>query len=195
MILQLFLLSLLLLVTPYVSWRYLSDGLQYRKDNLQGLSDLGQLPNISWLSVEGDTVRTDDWQDHIALIVLSDSPGTAAACDGPLLRIREQFQDRGDVGIYHFRNAGMLDSVAGTYPEGMVELDSTSYQAIVVFTRGLPDYRKASQALILVDRHHRVRKVFDISKHSDLQYLARVVAILLPPKKVEKPVLKREAEK
>ena len=196
LVIQIILLALLLLVTPYVSWRYLSEGLEYRKSNLQGLSDLGSFPKLHWMSLEGDTLKSSDWTDHLGLVALSESPGLASDLEDPLARIREQFQDRPDVGIYHFVPAlGQQDSLVKSFPVGLTSLDSAQFASLQGFLVGLPDFTSASQPVILVDRAGRVRKVFDVSKHSDLQYLARVVAILLPPKKVEKPVLKREVEK
>lgn len=196
LIIQLILLGLLLVVTPFVSWRYLSEGLEYRKSNLEELSDLGVFPSIFWVSSDGDTMRTESLKDQLALVAVSSDTESALQLEEPLLRVRDQFQDRPDVRILHFKPVENSDSISsGGFPEQTIGLDSSCLSQVQLFSQSIQEYSQVSLPVLLVDRVNKVRRVFDVSRPEELQSLARIVAIMLPPKKVDKPVLKREEEK
>jgi len=190
-------LFLLLVLTPAVSWYYLSKGLDYRQEHLQHLDHFGQAPEGSWLSSDGVPISKADWQEQLSLICfLSEDPDPASVT--PVLsRIHAQFDDREDVVIYQF--VYIRDNVAvepGPDPLQWLVLPLPLSEWEELRGRWSAMLGKdVSDGVVLVDRKGELRQTFRLKDDAEMKRLVETVAVMLPPKKVDKPQLNREQEK
>lgn len=194
---QLLVLLLLLVLTPAVSWLYLRKGLDYRQENLSVLAQLGQVRPGAWTDTNGESLNTLNWKDQITLVYLS---GSVSQVDQrlPLLRrIQSQFSDRSDVVLIQFmdqRDWSRTSAIKDSVDWKVVVLESPELADLMTeWSQGLR--QEAADRLILIDRQGQVRALFDPSDSEDVRSLVEVTAVMLPPKKVDKPTLQRESEK
>ncbi len=191
------LLTILLVVTPYASWYYLNKGLDYRKAQLSLLEDMGTVPPGTWSAINGEVIETKFWADQISLISIVTNVELVHKELEEVQRLHTQFQDRKDVRFYFFvpeemqtnLSFSVLDSsfvIISLPSDGLIRL-SDQWSGII--------NKKTDHQVILVDRLRQVRQAFSTQSEKSVKDLVQVIAVLLPPKKVERPNLVREAEK
>ncbi len=71
------------------------------------------------------------------------------------------------------------------------EADTSS----MAFIAGLPQDTQAGESVLLADGNRQIRRTYQVEKEDDLKRLVEHIAIVIPPKRSPKPVLKREIEK
>lgn len=192
---QLFALFLLLVLTPAVSWFYLREGLAYRKDHLDQLSRLGPPPVSSWVPDADARDGTDSYEGQVSLVALAKDSVLQREADRIFRLLHHQFDDREDVKFYTY-----LPGSAGQHP---IPQDSIQWKVFHIpdsLMRSWSALWKAPGAerapdLILIDPKGEMRRHINLDTTVVLKNLVAEMAVLLPPKKVNKPQLKREAEK
>lgn len=194
---QVFMLLLLLVITPAISWVYLRKGLDYRQEHLAVLDRMGPVRPGTWTNALGEPVSTETWKEQLTLVYLS---GKDLPMDQrlPLLhRIESQFSDRPDVVLVHF-----MDQIDWERLEG--GRDTPDWQVVPLGSEDLALLRQgwtkdlgreAGDRIILIDRHGQVRAMFDPASAAEVRSLVEVTAVMLPPKKVDRPTVQRESEK
>jgi hypothetical protein len=191
------LLTLLLVVTPYASWYYLTKGLDYRKAQLALLEDFGTIPPGNWSALNGDPVDTKLWSDQLSLISIATNVEQGKQELEEIQRLHTQFQDRTDVRFYCFIPEEMQTNLSlSDVDSSLVIIGLPSVNLIRLSDQWSGIIKKETDhQVILVDRLLQVRQAFSTQSEKSLKDLVQVIAVLLPPKKVERPNLVREAEK
>lgn len=65
----------------------------------------------------------------------------------------------------------------------------------MAFIAGLPQDTQTGETVLLADGNRQIRRTYQVEKEDDLKRLVEHIAIVIPPKRSPKPVLKREIEK
>jgi hypothetical protein len=190
-------LFLLLVLTPAVSWYYLSKGLDYRQDHLQQLERFGPAPQGSWVSTDGVAISSEDWREQLSLVCFLTETSDRTSVSPVLSRIHSQFDDRKDVVIYQFVNT----------PDGSPEASEPDSLPWRILRSSLSEWedlrgrwsdilgKNVADQIVLVDRKGELRQTFQLNDDAEMKRLVETVAVMLPPKKVERPQLNREQEK
>lgn len=195
---QFLFLFVLLIVAPIGSWMYLRSGLDYRKEHLGSLEEGVAIPVLSWMTLEGDPISSDDWQEQISLILFGRDSAEIHRQIDQMALVLSQFDDRDDVMFYQIIADTLL------MPGGLAVADTAQWKFIRPAddaTSGFESFCKrhfpadSGQAVFLVDRRGVLRQAFSIEDRAALTSLVEVVAILLPPKKLSHPELNRTKEK
>ncbi len=191
------LLTILLVVTPYASWYYLTKGLDYRKAQLALLDDFGTMPSGNWLAMNGDSIDTELWSGQITLIVISSNLEQQQINLEGIQRLHTQFHDRSDVRFYHFVPEEIQSDNSAFDSDSMLTTAILPKEEFLRFADQWSGLIKKGieNQLILIDRSLQVRQAFSLNSEKSLKEVVQVIAVLLPPKKVERPSLIRESEK
>lgn len=192
---QLFALFLLLVVTPAVSWFYLREGLAYRKDHLDQLSRLGPPPVKSWVPDTDARDGTASYEGQVSLVALVKDSILQREADRIFRLLHHQFDDREDVKFYTY-----LPGSARQHP---IPQDTAQWKVFHIPDSMMQSWSALWKApgaemapdLILIDPKGEMRRHMNLDTTVVLKNLVAEMAVLLPPKKVSKPQLKREAEK
>lgn len=194
---QFFMLFLLLVATPYFSWYYLQKGLDYRIEQLDQLFLMGPAPSGEWVSRTGVLVHQGQWKEQLSVVVLSETEEQLGADYHAIQRLYGQFHDRQDVLFYHFyprtlsHSLPLVDSVDQWQQIMLADDDFSS----LLGEWSLPLAGQDLQpGIIFVDRQGQIRQSFPRKSDTALKKLVEVIAVMLPPKKVERPELNREPE-
>lgn len=194
--LQMIFLFLILVVAPAASWFYLRSGLAYRKDHLATLQEGIPLPEARFHLIDGTPVPDDALSDRIRVILFTPDGETGQRQIEELESVHSQFDDRTDVLFLQILpdSTIVLRDIPADTLQWKVLADSTGYHEWEAVCRETwPE--APGQAVFLMDRHDRLRQVYDASSRTSLAALVEVVAVLLPPKKLSKPELNRTTEK
>lgn len=198
-LIQISILFFLLIVTPYLSWYYLSRGLDYRKETMAHLGDFGFVPSA--LSDEFKKVEPAVPDTSFAFMIIGHcyDPSDCAALKEVFIRLSDPFGNRKDVRMVHVYPDGMMDTSAVTdTAEGqgvaqiVIEQDTLntlkSYWSEVFGS-------EVNHHLFLVDKNYNVRQAFDFKDEKQLSNLIHTATVMLPLRKINKAILQRESEK
>ncbi len=194
---QVIFLFLLLVVAPLGSWLYLRSGLAYRKDHLKALTDGSAIPAAIWKTNDGVTISTSNWTEQVSLILFADDSLELKAQIDQLALVLSQFDDREDVLFYQITDQQPVNQAY--YPADTAQwkiLTTMSVKADPFWSYCQASFPSDSKDKIyLIDRRANLRQAFPIATKADLTQLVEVVAILLPPRKLNHPELNRTKER
>ena len=165
-IIQTIVLLLLLVVFPLLSWLFLKDGLQYRLDARERLTNKAKLPESEPGCIQGKIQ-----------VIFQDRPGK---WNNRLQPIAQHFSDRQD--ILAFR---ALDSL-----ETGRTIDSLQKAWTECNLSGTYD-----NAVFLLDTTCAIKMAYQVDSDADMAALAEDIAFLLPMLKDKDFLIKREREK
>lgn len=199
---QLVMLLLLLIGAPYLSWHYLSKGVDYRVSRINQMGEYGDVSDLTLTTPQGSRLQMGNLKDSVIIMTF---PGieNGDLKDFPLLdKMKDQFEDRSDVKFFWV--LGVADSTLGStlitanpdkYSE--VYFIDESDATYLAFMDQLPDKKPLGRTntLAVIDKKSMVRNVYDPFSDVDMGRLVEHITILLPPKKVDKPKLNRQKEK
>ncbi len=206
--LQLLLLGVVLVLLPAGSWLYLQRGLDYRKELMGELRELGPIQPYNPTVLVGEDFDWDGLQGKVVVasfIQLTDSD-EVEQIGLVLQQLHDQFDERGDVFFlvhvqadteeqvrafvktydledaeqcYFFRvSAGKLESIA----DENYHLKSSE----LPFKKGL---------IAVADPKLTVRKFYDIALPEERKRLIEHIALLMPRQTEKDLIFKRETEK
>lgn len=165
-VVQTVVLLLLLVVFPILSWLFLKDGLQYRLDVKERLTQKATLPNNSDACSPG----------HIQVLYQN----VEGAWDGRLKLIADQFHDRSEDVLFRpvdqLANDTARDSLQVSWDRS--DLDGSYHDAV-----------------FLVDTTCALRMAYDVRSDDGMSELMADLIFLLPLEKEKDLLLKREREK
>lgn len=194
-------LFILLVVTPAISWVYLSNGLDYHRKALAELKKLGSIPSYKALTLQGDSLRTSDVEGKLLVVGTVDltaSKNTPNVLSN-LKELHAQFDDRTDV--FFLLYVQPADTAAVRKFATSQELDEPTqvfylpYNQTIMNAYHLPATGAITPYFSLVDTKGMVRKVYDLREGRQYARLVEHLALLLPIEKRENAILKREREK
>lgn len=198
-LIQISILFFLLIVTPYLSWHYLSRGLDYRKEKMAQLGDFGHLPSVlSDVFKKLEPVVPDT---SLAFMIIGHcyDPTDCAALKEVFIRLSYPFGNRKDVQMVYIFPQGMMDTSA---LKQSTEGQHVTQIAIEEDTlKSLKSYwseafgSEVNHHLFLVDKNYNVRQAFDFKDEKRLSNLIHTATVMLPLRKINKAILQREPEK
>ena len=199
---QLVMLLFLLIGAPYLSWHYLSKGVEYRVSRINQMGEYGDWSDLTLSTHEGSNLQIGKLKDSVVIMTF---PGidNGDFKDFPLLdKMKDQFNDRSDVKFFWVLDIG--DSTLGSSlltakPDKYADVYfiDESDPAYLAFINQLPSKKPlgGTNTLVVIDKKSMVRNVYDPFSEEDMGRMVEHITILLPPKKVDKPELNRQKEK
>ncbi len=211
---QYLMLLLFLVVFPLISWIYLKQGFNYRKEALDKLQNHGTITPYQLVEAGGDTFNLQDYRGKVVLASFFrlEQGETAPLYGDRLRRLHAQFGERQEVlFLQHILQAEDAATRISTFRDRYALNDDSGSE--VVFA--LPDASRAhslmqdiyrmpdSDAMVgqssyyfaLADTAHTIRRYYDVRQDSAMQELVEHLAIVIPPVKERDLVFKREKEK
>lgn len=194
---QVLFLFILLVVAPLGSWLYLRSGLSYRKDHLATLTEGSAIPAATWITNDSVTVATSNWKEQISLVLFAEDSLELQWQIDQLALVLSQFDDREDVLFYQVTDQQPVNR--SNYPA-----DTTQWKILTSASVKADPFRSFCQntlpsdpadRVFLIDRRANLRQAFPIATKDELTRLVEVIAILLPPRKLEHPELNRTKER
>lgn len=199
---QLVMLLLLLIGAPYLSWHYLSKGVDYRVSRINQMGEYGDWSDLTLTTLQGSQLQMGNLKDSVVILTFPKVEGGGFK-DFPLLdKMKDQFDDRSDVKFFWV--LGIADSTLGStlsaanpdkYSE--VYFIDESDPTYLAFIAQLPDKKPigGTNTLVVIDKKSMVRNIYDPFSDEEMGRLVEHITILLPPKKVDKPELNRQKER
>jgi hypothetical protein len=184
-IFQVVLLSAILIGLPLGSYIYLTKGLEFRKEKLSEMTDMGSLPGFTFENSDGELVSSTEYlEQKLVLIAVPDNDEGNDSLPADFRRIFDPFSDRDDLVAFYIKNKPQIKSVEIEYtPEdGYYELEASEYPQLTSELRkmiqefGLPNH----DAVLLVDGNGHVRNVYRPGELTDETKLVEHVAVLIP---------------
>lgn len=206
-ILQFTALFLILVVFPGVSWYYLKSGLNFRKEVLADLQDLGPLPQPTLPdALTGIPVPADSLKGRMTVSGFANlaNPVRATTFGEIMSGLHDQFNEREELQFLSF----LVVEDTLTFPDWQkkyaldkdpiqchfmpanadaIDRAADVYQLTCSWKTGLP--------MVLSDLKGNMRRQYDVSDPAQLHRLIEQIALLLPLKTNDKVILKREKEK
>lgn len=185
---------------PLGSWYYLREGYQYRKSIIDDLRELGELPDLPLSDFRDSIVDKTMLEEKV--FVVSRLENTNTPRQKVIEGLSDQFSESGMVSFVVIcpdsSTSELVHSILKkreSYKEALflifAESDSTSKDFLVA----LPSEVQSGQFVLLADSKRQIRRLYEVESAKDLQRLVEHIAIVIPPKRSPKPVLKREIEK
>lgn len=195
-------LFLILIIFPAVSWYYLSQGYNHRKELLEELKeDLGEMHDFKVQTTTGEAFSKSDIEGRTTIVNFM---GQNAVMKDSILnrldKIHEQFDDRNDIlflsfivnadSTFMFKDDLQRKALTATQPY----LDRIGRQNFKI------DFRQGETIadnpyLILVDDKGRIRKHYEYNKPIDMARLVEHVTIVMPRLAEKDIILERDKEK
>jgi hypothetical protein len=197
-------LFLLLVVTPGISWVYLSNGLDYHRKALAELKQLGPMPKYNVPTLQGDSLKSETLKDKLVIAgtIDIDSSKNGAHVLENLKELYAQFDDRTDVLFLLYVPIGADTAAVRKFGESQSLKEKGQIFYLPYFAQDITAYHlpqgKAAPIgpyFALADTKGIVRKVYDLREGSNYARLVEQLALLLPIETREKAVLKRDKEK
>jgi hypothetical protein len=178
-------LILILFLLPFVSWYYLRQGLNYRKEAQALMNGTGQAPIGAWMDNRGRQFSSDQFSDKVSLITL-------VACDGSHAEVLDQFYEQfRETGKTNFILLDTCKNMKSTVDTARVNWyvfsNSDSSSLITAFLKTWPDGKDHA----LVDRHQIVRSYYTSKTTDEKRLMLEHMALLLPRDRSDKVELKR----
>lgn len=199
---QLVMLLFLLIGAPYLSWHYLSKGVEYRVSRINQMGEYGDWSDLSLVTLDGNILKIGNLKDSVLILTFPSVDGGKFK-DFPLLdKMKDQFNDRSDVKFFWV--LGIADSTLGptlrtANPDKYADvyfIDEAD-PAYLAFMNQLPGKKPlgGTNTLVVIDKKSMVRNVYEPFSEEDMGRMVEHITILLPPKKVDKPEVNRQKEK
>ena len=178
-------LILILFLLPFVSWYYLRQGLNYRKEAQALMSGTAQVPLGAWMDNRGRQFSSDQFSDRVSLI-------TVVACDGSHTEVLDQFyQQFRETGKANFIVLDTCKTTANTVDSTRINWyvfsNRDSASIINSFLKSWP----AGKEHALVDRHQIIRSYYASETTDEKRLMLEHMALLLPRDRSDKVELKR----
>ncbi len=184
-------LILILFLLPFVSWYYLQQGLNWRKEAQDVMNGKEAFPEGEWSDLHGKKLSNDQLENHVTLVA-------RLSCDDKqensmvLEKFYDQFKETKKANFI------LLDSCYS----GTANLDSAkidwyvfSCQDTTDFCRLLSAAWPAGKTHALVDRNKIIRSYYHADTEDEKRVLLEHMALLLPRDRSEKVELKRGIRK
>ena len=196
-VVQYLFLFALLVAAPVISWLYLRTGLDYRKEHLAKLSDYGEVAPMRLLTADQEEVFTGDWNGVMHVITIASTTGNYQQQVKALEPIHSQFDDQPNIKFWSILTDSL--SVPAPSPDTaqwrLVTGPKEPVQALSDRLKGLAGEMSAEEQLFFVDQRRTIRLITPIADRDSVVNLVETMAVLIPPRKLSKPELKRESEK
>ena len=191
-IIQAVFLYLLLFGFPIASWYYLDSGLNYRKDAMAELNDLGPIPGFEITTQSGDQLTSEVLKKKIVIagIVPMDNSSTQQAFGDFFKKLHAQFNERDDVAfVGHMltENNADREQFINQYELNDPEqchflLTNTTVGKKLYSQYHFPEGMDAKQSsfVALVDTSSTIRKYYNVLEMKERKRLVEHIAFILP---------------
>ena len=177
-LLSLVVLAIIIVVFPLVSLRYLNKGLEYRRNQLESLEDLGKAASFFASNVDGLTLTEEEVIGKITIVAHE-----KAMCHKPnaetIEEYVEKFVDQDAFRFVVLRTENNCTSKGYVFVAESERSDGLRNQIDGLLNS---DAEKMNH-IILIDRKANVRKTYDVTRAKDLESLVAHTTLLLPPLK------------
>lgn len=199
-------LILFTVVLPLGSYFYLKKGYDFQKEALSNLKDLGEVQPDLELTAMPDSVRVLAAREHKVGFNLR-----VSANDTFMLSVLERLMDQFVASETVYFNLFLgedyqddpvfwnqwIDGLPEKAQFGLFPLSVQQNNDFWLGNLGFEKYCPGSRSchtIAVVDARRHIRSFYQVNNPDELKEMVRVSAIILPRKKVEDPVLKREKE-
>ncbi len=207
---RVFIVLALLVVFPIVSWLYLQRGMDYRKEILNDLADLGTIVEFEIDYGTAEPFHSSVYPEKLVIATFFDPTNNSdKALMGPLLqKLHEQFDERDDLLFISNLKSGnelFLNRFAEEY--AITDREQMLFNLIPPsrwdgYTKAYYQISEESYSaygqkpfLLLIDQGGRVKRIYDAANKEDIKKLIAQTAMILPVKNERELIFKREAEK
>ena len=200
----------LLVVFPLMSWYYLQQGMDYRKEILNKEEDLGSIVSFEIDYGTAEPFHGSVYSDKILVASFFDptSDGDKALMGPILQKLHKQFEERADLILMNnlktgnelfmqefMREYSLLDEEQiyfNLIPPSRWEGYLTAYYQL-----GEERYAtfQAKPFFLLLDLGGRIKRIYDASDSEDIKRMVAHTAMILPIIKERELIFKRETEK
>ena len=175
-IISLLILGLIIVVFPLISLKYLTDGLDYRKNQLAALDELGSLSTFKAINLDGKSINNEGKGN---VVLLSHEQ---LACDDNENQTLNEFVEK-------FKNQDVFRHVILTenadcraWEESYIADIDNNKKLFEQYKLLIPTNDYKSHAM-LSDRENQIRRVYDLTKKEDIELLITHTTVLMPPLK------------
>lgn len=179
-------LVLLLFLLPFVSWYYLQQGLNWRKDAQSIMNGKIPFPEGTWRDVKGKSWSTDILENKVTLITIQ--PCTSGQADSTLTLFYNQFKETQKANFI------MIDSCLNP----VVQIDSLRSNWYVFqcsdsisLCNDILKTWPSGKTHALIDKRKIIRSYYASGTEDEKRILLEHMALLLPRDRSEKVELKR----
>ncbi len=178
-IISLLILLIIIVVFPLVSLKYLNDGLDYRKEQLNSLKSLGQVADFKAESQDGKYISSDE-KGNVFFI-----SHAKLACDKKINQtIREYVAKFENQVVFRHVIIGNQLNCPGWDKSYFVK--SEDHVQLTRQLESLTSIDDLDKKAILVDRSNEIRQIYNLNKRADLESLVTHTTIVMPPLKKER---------
>ena len=174
---------LILVGFPLISVYYLGSGIDYRKEQLEKLNELGQLEDFIALDIDNNVYKKTDIRNSILLLASS-----RQACEqSQTVLLQELYDKLKDQKGFQMLILGIENDLCKQffmqYEEALYLPPSFPNKAIRRQFQKRINKEAAKSAVMLIDRENEIRNCYDISDVPTLEELITHITILLPASK------------
>ena len=177
-LLSLIIVAIIIVVFPLISLRYLNEGLEYRRGQLETLEELGAIVSFDAENRDGMTLNRDEAIGKITIIAHE-----LAVCDerngGTIAEFAEKFAAQDAFRFMVIKNKGLC--ALNDYV--FVAASDKNADLVRQFNDAIGRPSAALDHVVLVDRKGQVRRIYDMATVEDLESLVAHTTLLLPPLK------------
>lgn len=203
-------LMALLVIFPLMSWYYLQQGMDYRKEILNTEEDIGSIVSFEIDYGTAEPFHASVYTDKIVIASFFDPASDAdKALMGPILqKLHEQFDERADLILMNNLKTGnelFMQDFVREYKlseEGQVYFNlipPSRWEGYLTAYYQLGEERYATfqskPFFLLLDLGGRVKRIYDASDTEAIKRLVAHTAMILPIIKERELIFKRETEK
>lgn len=207
-VVQFGLLLFILIVSPALSWYYLRSGVDYRKNSLSELKDLGAMDFYDWKLVPAKAIQADSIKGKLTIVNVFDPQTPQGAQHSAVMRkLFDQFKDRRDVLLVSF----LMNTDSSATVAYAKQQNPKSYRNYRFATTTGNNYTELLKGLKLsqkgdfsasecpyftyIDMKGDVKSFYDVRDNQQLGRLVEHIAMKLTIDPFDQPEIKREKEK
>lgn len=184
------LVMVILFVLPAGSWLYLRRGLDYRKESMAELSDLGKVSGFQLKNQRNLLVTPEKIRSKVSVVhfLSADFEKNKEHTDR-IAKVHQSFNDTEDVLFLSFVPADsttkMLDlaismGITDDKQWYLIGTDEAEWQRLANDVYKIPN---PENDVVLVDTSLTIRKYYDINQNKDMGRLVEHIAIVIPEQK------------
>ncbi len=185
-------LFLLLVGLPIGSWYYLRTGLEYRKEVMADLDDLGKVPSISLKTFSGKTLDNQNIAKKMVITSFLNFQNKEITKQSGawLQRLHDQFDERSDLAfLIHVVDTSATSEEVERFAQQYQLQDSAQcfflkdnpevFRTIATNVYKIP-LEEIDQHFALTDTSGTVRQKYNITNNNEVKRLVEHTALLLP---------------
>jgi hypothetical protein len=181
-ILQFLAFTMMMIVMPALSWYYLRDGRNIRREAMAELKPLGPIPAFVAQNLNGESISEKNLAHRIVVINFPKNAKSELKTS-----ILEQFDNRNDiqfVSFYADSTFAVKQYFAQKFPRGNEHwwplTNSTAFSQKIEAIA--PDSILTENLYMLADSNNVIRRFYDGTNRSDMVRLVQQIALIMPPK-------------